>query len=67
MAVSLCSGDILWHREHDSLTLKVYRLVLNADGVIAKQFLAEILPGCSAELDDEGVKFTIANPCPEVT
>lgn len=67
MAVSLCSGHILWHRDHESLSLKVYRMVPNANDEIVQQFLAEIQPGCSADLSDEGVTFTISNPCPEVT
>lgn len=66
MAVSLCSGTILWHRDHDAPIIKVYRLVDNPDGTISRQYLAEIQPGCSATVDDDGVKITVENPCPTV-
>lgn len=63
MAISICSGRITWHRDHDTLALKIWREIEDARGDIIRQELAEIVPGTTTTFEDEGVKFTVEYPC----
>lgn len=68
MAISMCSGRIGWHRDHDTLTLTVWRTTEAKPSSLGSQYvevqdqiIAEIQLGCSATITDGGVTLEIKN------
>lgn len=61
MALSLCSGIITWHRDHDDLTLDIRRATDQHGTKSTLQKMGELPVGTSFTFEDAGVKITVEN------
>lgn len=61
MAISLCSGTLWWHRDHDDMSVTITRSTGPHDALMPSEVVAVLPIGTSTTFEDAGVKITIGN------